>query len=81
MSANGSRPGEAQAIFAPRDEVFEAFDALDVEVRRAINDAPVPFSPIDIARFSKVNGIRGERLAAAIRAKSAEIMDSYPAHA
>lgn len=77
MDGNGLRYGEAKARFALRDDVFTVFDALDPEVRAAIHEAPVPFSPLDIANYGRNAGIRGESLAEVVRSQSVKIIEQH----
>ncbi|MGL5735467.1 MAG: hypothetical protein ACRCYS_11425 [Beijerinckiaceae bacterium] len=72
---NGAQPGATNARFDPYDAVFAALDSLDEEVRQAIYDAPVPFSPIDVANYGRSSGLRGSALANVVRAQSAKIIE------
>lgn len=72
--SNGARPGESGVRFDDHAAVFAALDGLDPEVRAAIYDAPVPFSPIDVANYGRNSGLRGDRLAAVVRSQSAKII-------
>ena len=52
---NGRTSGDDVVFYAP-DTVFAALDSLPPPVRHAIYEAPIPWSPVQIADIVRRNG-------------------------